>query len=97
NALKYSPAREEVTVDVRIEGIGLRLEVEDRGRGVKPEDRERIFASWVRVDEDDEQGRKSHGIGLAFCRQAVEAHGGTMTVEDADPCGARFVIELPGE
>jgi K+-sensing histidine kinase KdpD len=97
NALKYSPKREPVSIDVNVEGIGLRLVVEDRGCGVKPEDRERIFSSWVRVEEDDALARHSHGIGLAFCRQAVEAHGGQMTVEDAEPCGARFVIELPGE
>ena len=74
---------------------GLCLVVEDRGRGVKPEDRERIFASWTRVDEQDPHARASHGIGLAFCRQAVEAHGGEMTVEDAQPRGARFVIVIP--
>ena len=62
---------------------------------MKPEDRERIFASWTRVDERT-RARTSHGIGLAFCRQAVEAHGGQMTVEDALPQGARFIIDIPG-
>lgn len=95
NALKYSPRSEPVTIDASVQGGRLRIMVEDRGRGVRVEDRERIFASWVRVDERDAEATTSHGIGLAFCRQAVEAHGGTMTVEDAQPKGARFVIELP--
>ncbi|MDP1821674.1 MAG: hybrid sensor histidine kinase/response regulator [Archangium sp.] len=95
NALKYSPRNEPVDVELSVVDGGLRLVVEDRGRGVKPEDRERIFAAWTRVDEQDAQARASHGIGLAFCRQAVEAHGGQMTVEDAQPRGARFIIVLP--
>lgn len=63
---------------------------------MKPEDRERIFASWTRVGEGDLHARASHGIGLAFCRQAVEAQGGQMRVEDAPPQGARFIIVIPG-
>jgi K+-sensing histidine kinase KdpD len=94
NALKYSPRSQPVQVQVSVKNRGLRLVVEDRGRGVKPEDRERIFASWTRVDETEQSG-VSHGIGLAFCRQAVHAHGGVMTVEDAQPQGARFIIDLP--
>ena len=95
NALKYSPRSEQVQVRVSTSGGGLRLVVEDRGRGVKLEDRERIFASWTRVDETDPQAGASHGIGLAFCRQAVEAHGGEMVVEDASPRGTRFIITIP--
>lgn len=95
NALKYSPHSEPVDVDVRVIDGGLHLVVEDRGRGVKEEDRERIFASWIRVDERDLQASTSHGLGLAFCRQAVEAHGGQMLVEDAQPRGARFIIVIP--
>lgn len=94
NALKYSPGGEPVEVEVSVVDGALRVVVEDRGRGVKAEDRERIFAAWTRVDLHDEQAHTSHGIGLAFCRHAVEAHGGAMTVEDASPVGARFVIAL---
>lgn len=97
NALKYSPRSQPVDVDASVVDGGLRLVVEDRGRGIKPEDRERIFAAWTRVDEKDPHARASHGIGLAFCRQAVEAHGGEMTVEDASPQGARFLITLPAQ
>jgi signal transduction histidine kinase len=95
NALKYSPRTEPVDVDISLRGVVLRLVVEDRGRGVKPEDRERIFAAWTRVDEQDPHARSSHGLGLAFCRQAVEAHGGHMMVEDTGSRGARFIIDLP--
>lgn len=95
NALKYSPRSSPVMVAAKIEGERLLITVEDRGSGVKPEDRERIFAAWTRVNENDANARTSHGIGLAFCRQAVEAHGGQMTVEEAQPQGARFVVSIP--
>jgi signal transduction histidine kinase len=96
NAVKYSPRSEPIRVELRRAGEGVRLVVEDRGRGVAPEDRERIFASWVRLEAPAVRAAPpSHGIGLAFCRHAVEAHGGRVFVEAAEPRGARFVVELP--
>lgn len=94
NALKYTPRREPVTVSLSRDEHTLRLTVEDRGGGVAPEDRERIFTAWTRLEGED-LSRVSHGLGLSFCRRAVEAHGGTIRVEDAAPHGARFVVELP--
>ncbi|MFZ5442741.1 MAG: hybrid sensor histidine kinase/response regulator [Myxococcota bacterium] len=96
NALKYAPRSEPITVEACARGRdGLSLVVEDRGAGIRPEDRERIFTSWTRL-ESTPLSRTGHGIGLAFCRQAAEAHGGTIHVEDAQPRGARFVVTLPG-
>lgn len=95
NAIKYSPRKHPIWVDLERGPAGLRLIVEDRGTGVRAEDRERVFVSWTRLEEADPQGRASHGIGLAFCRQAVESHGGHICVEDATPHGARFVVTLP--
>jgi signal transduction histidine kinase len=94
NALKYAPRAEVIHVKARAHEGGLRLEVEDRGAGIKPEDRERIFAAWTRL-EDGSLARTGFGIGLAFCRQAVEAHGGKICVEDAQPRGSRFVVTVP--
>ena len=95
NAIKYSPRNHPIRVDLERGPDGLRLIVEDRGTGVRPEDRERVFLSWTRLEEAAPRGRASHGIGLAFCRQAVESHGGHIRVEDAVPHGARFVVTLP--
>jgi two-component system, sensor histidine kinase and response regulator len=96
NALKYSPHASPVRVTAGLgPNGGLRLTVQDQGKGIPPADRERIFDAWARLDEHDAQARVSHGLGLAFCRQAVEAHGGVIRVEAAVPTGARFVVELP--
>ncbi len=96
NALKYSPRDAAVLVHASSVASGLRLVVEDRGPGIPPWAKERIFEPWARVQQgDDPHARVSHGLGLAFCRNAIAAHGGSIHVEDVEPHGARFVIEVP--
>jgi len=75
----------------------LRLEVEDRGAGVPPEDRERIFERFYRRSaEAGDRGRGDGvGLGLALVAQHVRLHDGRVWVEDAEPAGARFVVEIP--
>lgn len=97
NALKYSPHSRPVRVAAEVTSSGgLRVVVEDEGKGVPVEARERVFMAWAQLERDQAPARTSHGLGLAFCRQAVKAHGGSIHIEDADPHGARFVVELPG-
>jgi signal transduction histidine kinase len=56
-----------------------------------------VFDPFVRLDGDAESNpasRSGRGLGLAFCKVAIEAHGGSIRVEDASP-GALFVVSLP--
>jgi two-component system sensor histidine kinase MtrB len=75
----------------------LRLEVEDHGAGVPPEDRERIFERFYRRSAAaGDRGRGDGvGLGLALVAQHVRLHDGRVWVEDAEPAGARFVVEIP--
>ena len=57
NAIKYSPRKHPIWVELERGPAGLRLIVEDRGTGVRAEDRERVFVSWTRLEEADPQGR----------------------------------------
>lgn len=66
-----------------------RLVVEDDGPGVPAEDRERLFVPSFSTK------RRGSGLGLAIVARIVQEHNGTIRVEDADPRGARFVVELP--
>jgi signal transduction histidine kinase len=97
NALKYAPGGTAVTLAAEAEGDRVRLRVADRGRGVPPADRERIFDPYVRLDAGRTSGREGYGLGLAFCKVAAHALGGRIWVEDNQPSGAVFVVELPVE
>jgi two-component system sensor histidine kinase MtrB len=75
----------------------LRIEVEDSGAGVPPEERERIFERFYRrTREAGDRGRGDGvGLGLALVAEHVRLHDGRVWVTDADGGGARFIVELP--
>ena len=91
NAVKHGGRGTTVHVSTRIDGPGLRLEVDDAGPGVPREWRERVFEPFTRVD-----GRKvtGAGIGLSVVRELVEAHGGRVWIEDSPLGGARVIVVL---
>ncbi|MEV6955560.1 ATP-binding protein [Streptomyces sp. NPDC051183] len=70
------------------------LEVTDDGPGIPPEDRERIFERFTRLDDARSRDHGGAGLGLAIARDLTAHHGGTLTAEDS-PRGARFVVRLP--
>lgn len=72
---------------------GVRIEVEDRGPGVDPDDGERIFERFARADRS--RSVTGSGLGLAIARSIVELHGGTIRAEAATPHGCRMVVDLP--
>jgi two-component system, OmpR family, sensor kinase len=93
NALIHSPSGTPVTVSVRRDGSSAVLEVADRGPGVPPELRERVFERFARAGGDGT--RRGSGLGLAIVRAVVDAHGGRVELLDAEGGGARFVVTLP--
>ena len=94
NALKYSRDGEQITVEGRaIDNGEVLISVSDQGNGIPKEYREIIFEKFRRIKNDSSS--KGLGLGLAFCRLAVEAHGGRIWVDDAPDGGARFNLTLP--
>jgi len=95
--MKYAPRGSDVRLDCRRHGDShVRFYVRDSGPGIPEENRSRIFEPYARLDRDSAvHARESRGLGLAFCRRAVEAHGGRLWIEDGDPVGAVFCIEFP--
>lgn len=89
NAIHHAPEDSNVEIDARPAGGGIELRVRDAGAGVPPELREHIFERFVRGPQV--ATRQNRGLGLAFCKLAVEAHGGRIWIEDAAP-GAAFCV-----
>lgn len=97
NALKHTPSTGRIEVDVSRAGSATRVEVRDNGRGVPPEAREKIFDRYATLEARTDSRYHSAGLGLTFCRMAVEAHGGRIGVDAAEPQGSVFWFELPAQ
>ena len=96
NAIKYSPERTTVTVSTALEAEAVRLSVEDRGYGIPAEARDRVWEKFYRVARDgQEKDEDSTGLGLAFVREVVEQHGGSVAVESEVGRGSKFSFALP--
>jgi signal transduction histidine kinase len=92
NAVRHASSR--IAIGVRAVGADAELVVDDDGAGVPPQERERVFDRFVRLDEARSRDDGGSGLGLAIVRDTVRAHGGSVTVEDAPTGGARFVVRI---
>jgi two-component system, sensor histidine kinase and response regulator len=93
NALKFSPANTEVTLAIDyLSETQVQIQVKDMGHGVSEALQQRIFEKYE-VGEVF-QGVTQVGLGLAFCKMAIAAHGGRIFVKERQPKGAIFTIEL---
>ncbi|WP_405361249.1 HAMP domain-containing histidine kinase [Kitasatospora sp. NBC_00085] len=87
-------ATSEIVLATRRTAHGCVLEVRDDGPGVPPQDRERIFEPFTRLDEARSRDAGGSGLGLAIAADIATRHGGTLRVAPS-PRGARFLLELP--
>jgi signal transduction histidine kinase len=94
NAIRHAPRGTVVRIDARREGEGAVIRISDAGSGVAPELRDKIFDRYYRAEPEAQRNAQGRGLGLAFCKLAVEAHGGRIGVDDAMP-GSTFWVEIP--
>src|SRR5580704_3754494 len=95
NAIHHAPRRTVVRVLGRRGDGATELRVVDGGTGVPSSMREQIFDPFVQLEGNGlPSSRSGRGLGLTFCRLAVEAHGGRIWIEDANP-GAIFALRIP--
>ncbi len=92
NAVAAMNKQGTIRVSTRAVGVNgsVRLEIADSGPGIDPDDRDKMFAPYFSTK------KRGTGLGLAIVHKVVTDHRGTIRVEDNEPRGARFVIELPG-
>ena len=94
NAVKFTPDGGEVSVEASPQDGGVRFSVCDNGVGITRANVTRLFREGYRVDENADT-RRSTGLGLAFCKRVIEAHGGRIWVESEPGCGSTFLFTLP--
>jgi len=94
NARKYAPEGE-IQVEARAEGGQVIVSVIDQGPGIPPEERERVFEMFHRLDPSDSREVYGHGLGLHLAQQLLQAMGGGIRAEEALGGGARLTFWLP--
>ena len=92
NAVKYSPRDTAIDVELASTPDAIRIAVRDRGPGIRPEERTRIFEPFHRASTTAGPGV---GLGLHIAREIVELHGGTLMLETPADGGSRFVVTVP--
>jgi signal transduction histidine kinase len=92
NAIKFSPPRSIIHVEAITTPTWVTISVIDSGPGVHPDQRQRIFEKFARVQGVEGRG---HGLGLSLCKLVIEAHSGHIWVEDGPDGGSCFAFSLP--
>ncbi len=95
NAIKFSPEGAEVDVSHHAVGDEVEIRVVDRGRGIAPEHRERIFEPFVQVEDGKSRRHGGSGLGLAISREFASGMGGSLSLESEPGVGSTFILRLP--
>lgn len=95
NAFKFSPSGTRVRVTVGKEQNGVRVAVKDEGQGIPPEEMGKLFKPFQKTSVRSTAGERSTGLGLAICRQIIEAHRGLIGAESKPGKGSTFYFWLP--
>jgi len=97
NAFRYSSPDSKIEVKAEPDKAGKNvvISVSDNGYGIPKEHRERIFDKFVQLEDKKAKARAGKGLGLTFCKMAVEAHGGKIWVESELGKGSTFYFTIP--
>ena len=96
NAIKYTPAGSHIDVSAKRAGTHIEVSISDDGPGISDEGKSKLFEMFYTAGSNPRSdGRRGLGLGLSLCRSIVNAHGGTISVEDNTPHGTIFHFTLP--
>jgi two-component system phosphate regulon sensor histidine kinase PhoR len=97
NAIKYNTDGGSVVVTVVEDGSNARITVTDTGRGMRPDEQERLFERFYRADSVRQTTIHGTGLGLNIAREIIQEHGGDVAVESTQGVGTTFTVTLPKE
>jgi two-component system, OmpR family, sensor kinase len=95
NVRMHTPATAPLQVVTRVTGAWIELVVADSGPGIGADFRTQVFRRFYRVDSGRPRPQGGSGLGLSIVAAAVEAHGGSITIEDTPGGGVTFIVRLP--
>lgn len=95
NAIKYSPQNSKITIIAEKQDDSLSCRVQDEGKGIPQDKVDYIFQKFSRLENESRKNYHSTGLGLTFCKMAIEAHTGAIWVESEVGKGATFLFTLP--
>lgn len=96
NAVKYSPDKSTVHIDVKDAHHGVTIAIKDTGIGIKASEVAHIFDRFYRADTSrTKQNVEGYGLGLALAKSIIEAHSGKITVDSKPGVGSTFTLTLP--
>ncbi len=95
NALKYSQGNPQITLRLQHQTDNIVLQVVDRGIGISPDYRNKIFDKFFRVPNGDHHNIKGYGLGLSYVAHVIKRHSGTISVDSEQGKGSTFTIKLP--
>ncbi|WP_135554697.1 sensor histidine kinase [Paenibacillus cymbidii] len=95
NSIKFSPDGGAIAVSIEPGITTVVVRIADRGIGISPEDRKRVFERFFKADRSHSRKYGGSGLGLAIVKQIVSLHQGEIQVESEPGCGTTFIVTLP--
>jgi signal transduction histidine kinase len=95
NALRHASKRSEVLIDAQARDGAVEVAVHDQGPGISAEQLAKLFQPFTHLHKPEAPGSQGSGLGLAFCRQVIERHQGTIRADSAEGRGSTFTFSLP--
>ena len=95
NATKYGNRNDTVQINVAPSEQNVRVSVEDKGPGIPPEFKDRVFEKFSQSDSSDSRSAGGYGLGLSIVKAIIEAHGGNVGFQSQKDIGTKFYFDLP--
>ena len=93
NAIKYAKSR--IVVSAQVSANRVLIHVDDDGIGIAPDERQKVFSAFTRLDRSRDRATGGYGLGLAIVRLVLEQHEGSALADSSPLGGARFTLNWP--